>query len=721
TDGIMKYKTPNIEKWFGWKPEELLGTDGFITVHPDDLERVKNEFVTLLGVEASVKTLEYRYKCKDGSFKPIELTATNLINDPIIQGVLLNYHDISDRNEMDDKLRSSEETFRKAFTTSPDSININRLDDGKYISINQGFTNITGFTEADVQGKSSLEINIWDNPEDREKLAAGLRAHGEVKNLATRFRTKTGGILYGLMSASIMELDGIKHILSITRDITLRERTNRERKRLSAAIEQSTDTIVITDLDGTIIYVNSAFGHSSGYTAEEAVGNNPRVLKSGKHETSFYKQIWDTILNGKTWQGRMINKKKDGSLYTEEASISPVRDSSGSIINFVAVKHDITEHLLLEARLHQSQKLEAIGTMVGGISHEFNNVLQSIFLYAGLVQDELPENEDLRSNFQHILDDGNRASDLIKQILTFSRKTKVAMEPQPLHEMAMEVLVLERASLPATIEIKTDIDMNCGMVFCDKTQISQIIMNLCNNAQHAMEEKGGTLTVSLQQTQASMNNGDPETEALELKVSDTGQGIEAVDLKKIFDPFFTTKELGKGTGLGLSVIHGIVEMMDGQISVTSEIGKGTTFRILFPVTEAVQEGDVIKSSAADVMSRSILLVDDEESIRSVTQIILARKGFKVDSASDGTQALELFKANPGKYDLIVTDQSMPKMSGVELTKAIRSTKSDIPIMLSTGQLGVEDETDFKDIGITAFIQKPWTAVELIERIRELGN
>ena len=398
-----------------------------------------------------------------------------------------------------------------------------------------------------------------------------------------------------------------------------------------------------------------------------------------------------------TMEKRYFHKK--GNIICVLLAVSLVKDSLGKPAYFISQIEDITkaknaetQRQELEAQLRQSQKLEAIGTMVGGISHEFNNVLQSMFLYASLVQADLPENEVLHSNFQRILDGGNRARDLIKQVLTFSRKAKVKMEPQHIHDMIMDVLVLERASLPANIDIQQDIDLNCGLVLCDKTQIHQIMVNLCNNAQHAMGEKGGTLTVSLKLAQASLSNGDPETDVLELKVSDTGHGIDASDLERIFDPFFTTKQFGQGTGLGLAVVHGIVEMMDGNISVTSEIDKGTTFRILFPVTEAVQEEGVIKSSvAADVMSRSILLVDDEESIRSVTQIILTRKGFKVDSASDGTQALELFKANPGKYDLIVTDQSMPRMSGIDLTKAIRKDNSDIPIILSTGQLGAENK------------------------------
>ena len=291
-----------------------------------------------------------------------------------------------------------------------------------------------------------------------------------------------------------------------------------------------------------------------------------------------------------------------------------------------------------------------------------------------------------------------------------------------MHEILLESLVLERASLPANIELKQDIDRDCGLVLCDRTQVHQIILNLCNNAQHAMGAKGGTLTVRLKQIQTSMKEKAPEATALELTVIDTGHGIKASDIEKIFDPFYTTKQFGQGTGLGLSAIHGIVEMMEGQISVTSKPGKGTTFRILFPVTSTVREEAAPKPAGkSNIVSHSILLIDDEDGIRDAAQSVLASMGHLVDSASDGKQALQLFKANPGKYDLIFTDQSMPKMSGVELTKAIRNTKSDIPIILSTGQLGVADEKEFKDIGITAFIQKPWTANELIRRIQELDD
>jgi len=261
------------------------------------------------------------------------------------------------------------------------------------------------------------------------------------------------------------------------------------------------------------------------------------------------------------------------------------------------------------------------------------------------------------------------------------------------------------------------------LVECDTTQIHQIVLNLCNNAKHAMEVSGGILTVSLHQIQASLDNGESTINVQELIVRDTGHGIDPADLEMIFDPFYTTKEFGRGTGLGLSVIHGIVEMMQGQITVVSELGRGTTFRILLPVTEKLNTDEHTPQTplSSDVLKKSILLVDDEESIREVTQAILKRKGFAVESASDGKNAFDLFTANPNKYNLIVTDLSMPIMSGIELCQAIRASGSDIPIMLSTGQLDIEDQQEYANIGITKSIQKPWTAEELVAQIQEIDN
>lgn len=517
------------------------------------------------------------------------------------------------------------------------------------------------------------------------------------------------------------------------------ERLKASEQLFSQIFEQSIVSTQLLSPEGDTLRVNKPFCELFGVTPD-AMMHYKIFEDDAIKESDAYEPLLDVISKKepRRWFNQFdialasdssgVKTNRPEKVYLENLSY-PVLDDSGDLQYIVIQHHDITKRrqaeearMRAESQLRQSQKLEAVGTMVGGISHELNNILQSLFLHGGLVKDNLPEDNELLANFEQMLRDGERAKNIVKQVLTFSRKSSMNMQPQKVHELIQEALVVQKASLPANIKLNQDIDADCGLVLCDSTQVHQIIFNLCNNAQHAMEESGGVLTISLEQVKESLNNIDPETDVLALKVTDTGHGIDPEDLGNIFDPFFTTKQSGRGTGLGLSVIHGIIDMMGGQISVTSKPNEGTTFRILFPVTDVIPQEDYNESAEyTDVMSLSILLVDDEDSIREATEFVLAHRGHLVDSAINGEKALELFTANPGKYDLIVTDQSMPKMSGVELTKAIRNTQSNIPVILSTGHLGVEEEQGFKDIGITAFIQKPWTADELIARIQEIDN
>ncbi len=422
------------------------------------------------------------------------------------------------------------------------------------------------------------------------------------------------------------------------------------------------------------------------------------------------------------FQHRLANGQiRDVEVYTSSIVAAGHHLLYATIRDITDQKRMESERRTLENRLRQAQKLEAVGTMVGGISHEFNNILQSIFLYTDLLKDELNDDKSLQMYVQRLQDEGTRARDIVQQILTFSRKTKIAMQPRAIHELVLEALLFERSSLPPNIEIDQNINVNCGMVVCDKTQVHQIIINLCNNAEHAMGAAGGTLTVTLHQIRASLHADDNETDVVELKISDTGSGMDAETLSRVFDPFFTTKEVGKGTGLGLSVIHGIVEMMNGQISVKSKPGEGTTFLIQFPVANEYTEDVIKKQSVTGTLDKkTILLVDDEENICETTQNFLRRKGLVVDNAVDGIEGLELFRDTPNRYDLVVTDLSMPNLSGADLTKEIRRLNVTIPIILSTGQLGIEDKKEFLEIGITDFIQKPWTVTELIEHIQSIG-
>ena len=512
-------------------------------------------------------------------------------------------------------------------------------------------------------------------------------------------------------------------MVGIVQDITERMLLEQERTRLVKAVEYAAETIVVTDRDGTIQYVNPAFTRVTGYEREEAIGKNPRILQSGRHDQSFYKEMWATLSCGESWSGHFINRKKDGALFEEDATISPIMDGGGNIINYVAVKHDVSEKLELEKKLRQAQKLESIGTLAGGIAHDFNNILTAILGYAAIVLNKLPEDSPLRASQQQVVTAGQRAADLVRQILTFSRRGEQKIMPLQPHLVVKEALKLLRATIPTTIEFKIKIDKDCGMILADPTQIHQVIMNLCTNAYHAMREQGeGVLGVVL-------NSVELEPESLQIKidlqpgpyirleVSDTGQGISASVLEKIFEPYFTTKALGEGTGLGLSLVHGIVKSMGGGITVYSEVGTGTTFHVYLPRTASAASSEAPPVASRVGGHERLLIVDDEVTIVHLEQQILESLGYHVTATTTSLEAWQLFKEQPDSFDLIVTDMNMPYMSGLELTGKILEIRKEMPVLLCTGYSELLNEEKVKAQGIREYLMKPITTNDLATAIR----
>ncbi|MCG8620195.1 MAG: PAS domain S-box protein [Desulfobacterales bacterium] len=512
-------------------------------------------------------------------------------------------------------------------------------------------------------------------------------------------------------------------MVSVSTDITERKRSEEERELLLTAIEQSPETILITDADGTIQYANSAFETLTGFRRQTLIGQNPRILQSGKHSTAFYRGLWETISSGKPWKGEITNRKKDGALFTEETSISPVRDDSGSIVNYVAVKRDITEELKMKARLSHAQQLEAIGTLAGGIAHDFNNILFPILGYTEiLIGDTPPENNTVHSSLQQIRGSALRAKDLVQQILTFSRQEKTEYRPLKIQLIAKEVIKLLRSTIPKNIEIKQYIDPNCSAVHADATQIHQILMNLATNAYHAMEEDGGELKIELQQVDVDTASPLelPSGRYARLLVSDSGVGMTPELVEKVFDPYFTTKEKGRGTGIGLSVVHGIVNKMNGHIRIDTAPGEGTNISIHLPVDEAFENAAGSRTASRSLRrgSESILLIDDEEIIAAMQKQALEKLGYKVAYRISPLEALEAFKARPDSFDLVLTDLSMPKMNGDQLAIAIHHIRPDLPVVLCTGFGEKLTPEKINSAGIRDIIMKPVVMTELSEKIRK---
>ncbi len=506
--------------------------------------------------------------------------------------------------------------------------------------------------------------------------------------------------------------------------VLARTQLDKEHRRLSAAIEQSAESVIITDTAGKILYVNPSFERITGYSRAEALGEKLNMLKSGKQDAAFYKNLWDTINAGKVWQGRFINKKKDGALYTDEATISPVRNESGAIVNYVGVQRDVTRELQLEEQYRQAQKMEAVGLLAGGVAHDFNNLLTVINGFAEMIQFEIPpDNLHLQKLAGRVRYSGTRAAALVRQLLAFSRKEYVEPEVLNLNRIVTDIGKMLERLIEENIVLNTDFSPDLWPVKVDAHQIEQIIVNLTVNARDAMPD-GGRLTIEtenklLDDEYSAGHLGLEPGEYILLTVSDTGVGMSAEVKEHLFEPFFTTKKRGKGTGLGLATVFGIVQQYRGSIFVYSEPDKGTTFKIYLPRADEA-ENRVAKKEQPDGIPRGnerILVVEDEVAVRNLAAYMLRRQGYAVLEAANGEDALRLAKKQSEKIDLLLTDTVMPKMSGNVLADQFKKQYPNTKILFTSGYTDKQDvQNRIVKAGVD-FIPKPFSAGELARKVR----
>jgi PAS domain S-box-containing protein len=422
--------------------------------------------------------------------------------------------------------------------------------------------------------------------------------------------------------------------------------------------------------------------------------------------------------------------RKDGTTIWSEVTASFLRNPSGEVVAILGASRDISEKKLaeqekqnLETRLQQAHKMEAIGTLAGGIAHDFNNILTAVLGYTELALDDAEDGGLLHNNLQEVIVAGNRAKDLVKQILAFSRQAEQELRPVQVELIVKESIKLLRASLPSTVEIDQDIQSHSATL-TDPTQIHQVVMNLCTNADHAMRDTGGTLTISLstvavdsefEARRLGINTG----EYLCLRVGDTGYGMPAEVMARIFDPFFTTKEPDKGTGMGLSVVHGIIKSHCGAITVQSEVNIGTTFKVLLPIIRSQVNPSADSGGGLPTGNERILFVDDEKTLVDLGQQMLERLGYSVECRTSSIEALELFKTRPDQFDLVITDMTMPNMTGEKLAASLMTIRSDIPVILCTGFSEQISEEKAKKMGIRKYIFKPMVMNKLAQTVREV--
>ena len=621
-------------------------------------------------------------------------------------------------------LQESEKRYRRLFESAKDGILILDAETGKVVDANPFLLQLLGYSYDELCGKHIWELGVFKDIAASKDAFQNLQDNEYIRYEDLPLETQNGQPIAVEFVSNVYLVDKSKVIQCNIRDITANKRAKAERNRLMAALEQVGEGIVMTDAQGIIQFVNPAFQLMTGYHGREVVDLNPRILKSSEQDEKFYFDLWATISSGKTWKGRMVNKRKDETLYTQESTISPVRDASGQIVNYVSVNRDITAQLKLAAQYQQAQKMEAVGLLAGGVAHDYNNMLTVILGYADLALRKVGSAKPLSGELEEIIKAALRSRDITRQLLAFARKQPITPVVLDLNKSVGDMINMLRRLIGENIDLAWLPEPGQLEIKMDPVQVDQIMANLCLNARDAIADIGKvtieTETAIFDESYCAVHAGYVAGEYVLLAVSDDGCGMEKAIIDQIFEPFFTSKGLGQGTGLGLSTVYGIVKQNNGFINVYSEPGKGTTLKIYLPR----YAGQPVASQPESVVEiplgqgETVLVAEDEPAILEMSTMMLEKLGYRVLAAGTPGEAMELAGTHSSEIQLLVTDVVMPLMNGRDLADMLHSIYPGIKILFMSGftadviaHRGVLDKS-------VNFIQKPFSIKELAVKVRD---
>jgi PAS domain S-box-containing protein len=622
-------------------------------------------------------------------------------------------------------LQDSEKRYRRLFESAKDGILILDAVTGKVVDANPFLLQLLGYSHEALCGKHIWELGVFKDIAASKDAFQALQDNEYIRYEDLPLETQEGQSIAVEFVSNVYLVDHSKVIQCNIRDITAQKRAKAERARLMAAIEQVGEGIFVTDAQGTIQFVNPAFKRMTGYSGEEAVGQNLRILKSGEQDELLYRNLWESISGGTTWSGRMVNKRKDGTLYTEETTISPVRDALGQIVNYVAVGRDITEHLRLEEQFLQAQKMEAVGLLAGGVAHDYNNMLTVILGYAELALRKVDSGQPLHGDLEEIIKAARRSKDITRQLLIFARKQTIIPVALDLNQTVESMLNMLRRLIGEDIDLVWLPEKGLGPVKMDPTQVDQILANLCVNARDAIAGIG-KITIEtgspvFDEAYCADHLGFVPGEYALLAVSDNGCGMDKKTKDQIFEPFFTSKEVGQGTGLGLSMVYGIVKQNNGFLNVYSEPGGGSTFRVYLP-REAAQVVDARRERAVEIPpshGETVLLVEDEPALLKMGTMMLEKLGYRVLAAGTPDEAIALAEEHMAELHLLLTDVVMPGMNGKDLAERLHVLCPDMKILFMSGySVNVIGAQWVVDEGVN-FIEKPFSMKDLGVKVAEV--
>ncbi len=697
--------------------------DEYLSVHQREVQRVYREGGTYYIPEVETtgkRSLSGQKRFLSQHFSGIKN------NKGEVERVVILTSDITERKLAEEELRRSEERFRSYVENASDIV-FAFNPEGVFTYISPNWLHFIGEPAENAIGKT-FESYVF--PEDMSKCYQYfeniLTTRTEITNFSFRILHRDGTYRWLVASgACVKDKNGIvTSIVGIARDVTEAKKAEAERERLIAAIEQADEMVVITDQKGTIEYINPAFEKVTGYTRDEALGKNLSILKSGEQGDDFYDRMWKDISGGEAWKGRFVNRRKDGSLYSEEASISPIRDSGGNITNFVSVKRDITRELEMERQFMQSQKMESVGRLAGGIAHDFNNMLLVILGHAELILDDDDLNLDLIESIREIQHAAQHSADLTRQLLAFARKQTASPKVLDINHTVESMLKMLHRLIGESIKLEWFPGQKVSPIRIDPAQLDQILANLSVNARDAIDGHGKILietdNATLDEAYCKQASGCIPGDYVKLSFSDNGRGMDKYTRQQIFEPFFTTKNVGEGTGLGLATVYGIIMQNHGYINVYSEPGKGTTFHIYLP---ALQEFHVQPQSQLRVLpplgnAERILMVDDEPAILRMGRTMLERLGYQVITAQSPNEAINIAKQYDEEIDLLVTDVVMPEMNGSDLAKLLTQRYPKMRHMFISGYTANVITRQGIIKNDVNFLQKPFSFLSLATCVRK---
>jgi PAS domain S-box-containing protein len=711
------YVSANVIAW-GYRPEDLLsGNLSFVDIlHADDIQRIQAESARFHATSLTRWHQQYRIRTADGTVRYVE-DETFVMRNPdgsvqYIEGVL---HDVTDRRASEAQIAQ----LGQLVDESSDEIYVFDSDSLLFVQANRRAQQNLGYSLEELRQMKPVDVAPEMTAERLAEALEPVRNGTRSSALVHTPERRRDGTTYPVEARlSLVETGGRTAVVAIVTDISERLAAEAERTRILSAMDQVSEGIIILDEDQRLQYANQALEHILGAPAGSILGKTVAELPAPPGLEGLYRRAAAVVLSGETWTGTLALPRSDGTPLTLRVSVRAMHQADGQPQAYCAVIHDATEEVRREDELRQSQKMEAIGQLAGGVAHDFNNLLTAIMGYASLLMNSLPPDSPEAEAATTINQASVKAADLTRRLLGFARKGKIEDIPVNLHTVIHDVHSLLERTLPGNVVVAEQLDADEPSVMGDATQLQQVLLNLAINARDAMPE-GGTLSfktrnVHLDASFCRFHPGSREGAYVQTDVQDTGCGIPEGNMPHMFEPFFTTKKAGEGTGMGLPMVYGIVHNHGGSVHVYSEEGKGTMFRVYLPSTQAAAAPSGNGHQEPVRGHGRILVVDDEAVVRKVSADILRHLGYEVEECTSGNAAVTWYAAQPreDRPDLVVIDLSMPGMDGIQTVSALREVDSGVRALLSTG-FGLEGRLpEATAAGFTGWVQKPFHPYEL---------